>query len=192
MSKFYIADNHFNHKLMAELRGFASPLKMNLFMFEYWNSIVRNGDLVYFLGDLAMPNKGDGNDIAEILAKLNGQIYFVLGNHDWKNINLFRGFERKIIKMVDLAYIKTSNGYPIMLCHYSMQTWRKSCHGSWHLFAHSHGKVQPIGLSHDVGVDNNGFVPLSEIQIEKIMLDKIDEKCYNKDDANELEKRKNQ
>ena len=56
----------------------------------------------------------------------------------------------------------------IVLCHYSMQIWDRSNHGSWHLFGHTHGKLKGIGMSFDVGVDCTDFVPLS--------LDKVAEK----------------
>ncbi|HJQ13673.1 MAG TPA: hypothetical protein VJ830_02910, partial [Anaerolineales bacterium] len=49
----------------------------------------------------------------------------------------------------------------IVLCHYSMQVWDRSSHGSWHLFGHSHGKLTGVGMSFDVGVDCTEFMPLS-------------------------------
>jgi calcineurin-like phosphoesterase family protein len=46
-----------------------------------------------------------------------------------------------------------------------MQVWDRSNQGSWHLFGHSHGKLQGIGLSFDVGVDCTEFTPLSLEQV---------------------------
>jgi calcineurin-like phosphoesterase family protein len=58
----------------------------------------------------------------------------------------------------------------IVLCHYSMQAWELSNHGSWHLFGHTHGRLKGIGMSFDVGVDCTDFVPLSLDQVvEKMM-----------------------
>lgn len=51
---------------------------MNEALLEAWTSVVKDGDLVYFLGDMAMNFK-----FTEwILPKLTGNIYFCLGNHD--------------------------------------------------------------------------------------------------------------
>jgi calcineurin-like phosphoesterase family protein len=50
-----------------------------------------------------------------------------------------------------------------------MRVWPRSHYNSWHLFGHSHGKLEPVGKSWDVGVDKNNFIPLSLTQIEKIM-----------------------
>jgi hypothetical protein len=63
---------------------------------------------------------------------------------------------------------------PITLCHWCMRVWPKSHYNSWHLYGHSHGKLPSEGKSHDVGVDNNNFYPLSLIEITKIMKYKPD------------------
>jgi len=55
-----------------------------------------------------------------------------------------------------------------------MRTWFKSHYNSWHLFGHSHGRLEPIGKSLDIGVDANGFRPVSFEQVKKIMKDKLD------------------
>lgn len=39
----------------------------------------------------------------------------------------------------------------------------------WHLYAHSHGTLSPLGKSYDVGVDNNNYMPVSFDQVKEIM-----------------------
>jgi calcineurin-like phosphoesterase family protein len=43
-----------------------------------------------------------------------------------------------------------------------------------HLFGHSHGTLEPIGKSWDVGVDKNGYAPLSWDEIVEIMKNRPD------------------
>ena len=45
----------------------------------------------------------------------------------------------------------------------------KSHFNSFHLFGHSHGTLEAIGKSWDVGVDKNDFKPISWLQIKEIM-----------------------
>lgn len=50
-----------------------------------------------------------------------------------------------------------------------MRTWERSYHGSWQVFGHSHGRLEPIGKQWDVGVDNNNFYPVSFDKLSSIM-----------------------
>lgn len=50
-----------------------------------------------------------------------------------------------------------------------MRVWHRSHFNSWQLYGHSHGKLDPVGKQWDVGVDNNGFYPLSFEDIELLM-----------------------
>jgi calcineurin-like phosphoesterase family protein len=51
----------------------------------------------------------------------------------------------------------------ISLCHYPIGEWDRKHHGAWHLHGHSHGRYvhQDDGLILDVGVDTQGFAPVS-------------------------------
>ena len=58
------------------------------------------------------------------------------------------------------------------LSHYSHQIWNKSHHNSIHLFGHSHGSLEGIGKSMDVGVDTNNLYPYHLDEIMEIMVHK--------------------
>lgn len=171
--KWFTSDTHFNHQSMLLEdscdRPFRNVWNMNACMIERWNEVVKKGDIVYHLGDFALPPKADGEPIDEIIKKLNGQIILVRGNHD-HNV---RKYEDMFAKVSDLEYIKGDGDdkkYRIMLCHYPMQTWRASCHGSWHLHGHSHGNLEPIGKRLDVSVDAHDFRPLSFNAVKEIIM----------------------
>ena len=49
-----VSDTHFSHKLLATLRGFASPEEMDEVLIQNWNSLVKPHDRVYHLGDFCI------------------------------------------------------------------------------------------------------------------------------------------
>ena len=180
--KFFTADQHWNHKgiITAGMRPFKNVWSMNQHMINCWNEVVGKGDLVYHLGDIAMPNKGDGMEFEDIITKLNGNIFWILGNHDDKNMEA--GYHTLFVKVCHLHYIKLDvNKQKVMLCHYPMLTWRASIHGSWMLHGHCHGNLPKLpGFRLDVGVDTNNFYPYSENDVMEAMktkeIDLIDKK----------------
>jgi calcineurin-like phosphoesterase family protein len=169
--KWFTSDTHFNHQSIIHSchREWKNVWAMNAYMIEKWNEVVKKGDIVYHLGDFALPNKGDGHDVGWIIDQLQGQIILIRGNHD-HNI---RKLEDKFAKVEDLEYVKGDGDdkkYRVMLCHYPMRTWRASCHGSWHLHGHSHGNLEPMGKMLDVGVDVHKFYPVSFTQVKEIIM----------------------
>ena len=121
------------------------------------------GDTLYFLGDLTF-NKQKANYFFE---KLNNiEIHFVIGNHD----------SNEVIQIaneycVSVSHLKDINieGQSITLCHYAMRVWNKSHFNAWQLYGHSHAKLKSVGKQYDVGVDNNGFYPVSFDRLLEIM-----------------------
>ena len=78
---FIIADTHFGHLSIIKYEGrpFSSIDEMDDFMVEKWNSVVKPGDDVLHLGDLTYHNQSKSK---AIIARLNGNIDMIWGNHD--------------------------------------------------------------------------------------------------------------
>ena len=82
---FLIADPHFSHEGVCrflrddgtKLRPFDNAAEMDEKMIENWNSVVKDGDKVYVLGDVVMKKKQ-----LPILDRLNGRKCLIAGNHD--------------------------------------------------------------------------------------------------------------
>lgn len=109
MDIFFTSDHHFNHANIltfvdgdnSHIRpGFDSVDEMDEFMIEQWNSVVKDGDRVYHLGDVAMNAKV----LSNIIPKLKGSKRLCLGNHDedilalkacFKKIRLWRIFKEE-------------------------------------------------------------------------------------------------
>ena len=90
---FLIADTHFgddNIRLYEE-RPFPDTDTMDLEMIRRWNSVVGDHDLVYHLGDFC---SGGQERCRELLSRLKGRKFLVMGNHDsylspqqWRDIS---------------------------------------------------------------------------------------------------------
>ena len=52
--------------------------------------------------------------------------------------------------------------------HYSHRIWNMSHYGAYHLFGHSHGTLDDIGRSMDVGLNTHNCVLYSRKEIHKI------------------------
>ena len=137
-------------------------MDMNQQIVENWNKKVGKKDLVYILGDFAWKEHGHWQ------MALNGKKSLIIGNHDEMSQVMYDNFT-DVTPLKDMKIDKQQ----ITLCHYCMRTWKGSCHGSWHLFGHSHGRIVTDNLSFDVGVDCNNFTPLSWNEVKEKMQQKI-------------------
>lgn len=76
-----ISDTHFNHTNIIKYcaRPYYSVDEMNHDLIARWNSVVKQDDIVYHLGDFGMGGK---EPIARWRRALNGKIKLIKGNHD--------------------------------------------------------------------------------------------------------------
>ena len=149
---FLTSDTHFGHAMMAKMRGHSSIDAMNESIVERWNEVVRTTDEVLHLGDFSFAGT---TRTLEILARLNGRITLVPGNHDAPSM-LRRLAEAGVAVAEPLIRRKLWTDRPrATLCHYPLLTWPSSHHGAWHFHGHSHGNLEAQYTSTriDVGWD---------------------------------------
>lgn len=157
---WFTSDTHFGHEFMAQLRGFVGPahefsakrtlIKINEhddFLIDAWNDKVRPGDIVYHLGDFALPQIQAR--VEELLRSLNGTKQLIIGNHERVQTQRARGWAW----VGHYKYRKIRPGFKVAMNHYAMRTWQGSHNGSFHVYGHSHGMLPDHGRSMDVGVD---------------------------------------
>lgn len=79
----FYSDPHFGHAKIINYsqRPFENVDQMNDQLIENYNSVVSEGDTVLWLGDCFFLNKEKSK---EILNKLNGKKWLLVGNHDKK------------------------------------------------------------------------------------------------------------
>jgi|APSaa5957512576_1039674.scaffolds.fasta_scaffold01462_9 calcineurin-like phosphoesterase family protein len=161
---FFTSDQHFFHKNIINYtdRPYDTIEEMNADIIRKHNEVVKDGDVVYQLGDFSFEK-----DITDTLSQLNGEHIFVRGNHDrWEGVDDVPWI-RDIKVPIEGVMTKTGKPYKqkIALCHYPMRSWNSSYHGSYHLYGHAHGNVEETSTSLDVGIDCWDYYPVSFTQI---------------------------
>lgn len=170
---FYSSDLHLYHKSMLRYgRDFDNVDEMNESIVTNWNKKVKKDSKVFLIGDVSFANKAKTSDI---LDRLNGEIYIVLGNHD----EISKLKHNKVVSICD--YLEISCGdYFIVLSHFPFEVWNKRQHQSWHLHGHCHGSLVLENDSQkriDVGIDcSPSFSPFSFSEIEEMMRDRYNVK----------------
>ena len=172
---WFTSDQHFGHANIIKFcnRPFDSVEEMNQAIIDNWNSCVGENDMVFTLGDFAW--LADAKKIADLISKLNGKIYMVMGNHDsedtFKTIKCDR---LTILSDVTHLYIRLKNDkrpIEIHLSHYPLMTWSGRHRKSYNFHGHVHSKLEgdsgfdanlPYWKGHqiDVGVDRFDYKPI--------------------------------
>ena len=77
---FFTSDTHWGHVNIIRFcsRPFISVEEMNDVLIQNWNNVVPKDGIIFHLGDFAFGGSQLWNDV---LSKLNGHIYLILGNH---------------------------------------------------------------------------------------------------------------
>lgn len=177
MKIWFTSDCHFNHVNAIPYcdRPFETVEEMNQTLIDNWNSVVKNEDTVYVLGDFIM---GSPSTVKNIVNQLNGKIIVVRGNHDTdKKLEIYDELD---IEVKDLIYIK--DGRKTYICsHYPMYL------GQWNdgrknklycLSGHTHIKspfYEDISLNYHVGVDAHEYTPVDFEQIKEEIKQKEEE-----------------
>ena len=155
---WFCSDTHFGHANIIKYshRPFASVEEHDAILIENWNNLVMERDEIFFLGDLMYRNKAATESLRK---RLNGQIYFIQGNHDASAFAIRNTFAwYKDVYEAKLPYAPLGS-VRITMSHYAHRVWNKSHHGAWHLYGHSHASLpdDKNSLSFDVGVDNTAM-----------------------------------
>ena len=144
---WFTADTHFYHTNVIKYANrfeFDCVSDMNSYLIYNWNQRIKYNDDVYFLGDFGL---GNPRSLKIIFDELKGIKHLIIGNHD--NSHILKFGWASVSPVLELRIHK----YGIWLNHYAQLTWPGKHYGSYHLFGHSHGKIEGIGKSTDVGVD---------------------------------------
>lgn len=176
---FFTSDLHFGHKNIINFcnRPWKTTEEMDEALIANWNSVVGEKDIVFDLGDFAFATNSRWKDI---LQRLNGKHYLILGNHDvtrWpgdKTMELFDRVEQQMVIYIDNRCIYL-NHYPY-LCYGG--SWKNPEQAVWQLYGHLHlkpgttGKDTPrVDISfpyqYDVGTDLNNYTPISWKEVKE-------------------------
>lgn len=164
--KWFISDTHFFHANILKFTGddgkrirpFQSLEEMHEYMIEAWNSVVKDNDYVYHLGDVTFQYHGAFNNL---MHRLKGKKRLIVGNHDkiwhpalqcnFEKVDLWKGFKE---------YNFTAVHIPLMLS--SLRDGAYCVHGH----VHQNSLKNPNYINVSVEIRNYTPVNIDEIGLE--------------------------
>lgn len=168
-----ISDTHFNHKNILTfrdsatgelVRNFKDVEEMNEHMIERWNSVVKQGDIVYHLGDVMF---GDKEEFKKLWPRLIGSKRLLLGNHDDGKFLGSGGFFQKI------GLWRMFPEFGLMLSHTPQHTssllrltnpngkYPDDCEMLLNVHGHIHQNKSPDGPYKNVSVEAINYTPVN-------------------------------
>lgn len=179
---YFTSDTHFGHFNICKYchRPFGSRSEMDTALINNWNEVVPEDGIVIHCGDFTLIHKESLVKYQKILNKLNGQVLLCRGNHDM--IPLTNEPIGKLIAVVDIAKINV-DGISIIASHYPMLAYPSNYQVYGHIHTLSDGTCQGIDsdvnerlrlTQYDVGVDQNGYAPISFLELYNIFNKKRD------------------
>ena len=141
---FFISDTHFGHANILQYEPSRLELgstveEMDEGLIERWNSVVRDKDVVYHVGDVAIPRRG-----LKCLARCNGRKKLIKGNHDIFNLKDYTEYFEDIIGVMNMPKLGWVCTHIPIYENQFYGRWRRNIHG------HLHGKRV---LRKDGGID---------------------------------------
>lgn len=158
---YFTSDLHFCYKkgqCKVGTRVFNSYVEKDEFLIERWNDTVKQEDEVYLLGDVS---EGNGTKTNEILRRLNGKKYLVVGNNDRYLEDAT--FDENLYEWIKQYYELHEMDTKFVLFHYPIEVWSGCRKDRVHLHGHLHRPkaiYKPI-RRYEVGVDAHDGRPVS-------------------------------
>lgn len=172
---FLISDHHFNHKNIIEFakRPFSNLVDMESKLIEYHNLVVKDDDIVIFVGDFGFCNNTIGK---QILKRLNGYKILVVGNHDIYHEKLKNFGYDEVFQSIDIDY----QSHRLLITHYPIDYDYMIEHigdDCFNIHGHFHkGGRDVLESPHHFNV-NCEFINFTPIDINKIIEYKEALKC---------------
>lgn len=145
-----IADTHFFHTNIGEYCS--RPEGWQDLIIENWNRLIRPGDVVLHLGDLALGKK---ENLESLIPLLNGELFLVRGNHDQRSITFY----------TDLGIILVKDPYPMSFAGLHLVFSHRPIvplpQGMINLHGHIHNNPTPeLGEAHvNLSIENRQYRP---------------------------------
>lgn len=177
---FLTSDSHLGHFNICKYchRPFQSRSEMDQTLIKNWNAVVPEDGIVVHCGDFMLPHNEDIKEYNKYLNRLHGRVLLLRGNHDIASLDWVSD---KLIAVRDQAMIVV-DGVKIFAQHYPCAAFN----GDYHVYGHIHtladgscygidGDVTKVMRknTYDVGVDQNGYTPVSYWQLCDIFRKKM-------------------
>lgn len=155
---WFISDTHFQHKNILKFSPgpFNSVEERDEKIIDSWNSVVKQGDIVYHLGDVFF---GDKDSFKSLWTRLKGSKRLIVGNHDDIKFLSSGSFFKKVYLW------RVWNDKPLIFTHTPLH---ESCiqervlqEGGINVHGHTHLKGSPDGPYRSVCVELTDYKPVN-------------------------------
>jgi len=167
MSHWFTSDLHLGHANIIRFckRPFDDVGRMDAWLIDAINDRVTESDDLWVLGDFA--HRVSATAVRRYRERICCRhVHLIRGNHDRRVGTDAAPFEQ-VLDYYDGLWTDAPKRR-VVLFHYPMLSWSGSYHGSYHLQGHIHAdrsynlRMREEGtLRYDVGVDANGYAPVS-------------------------------
>ena len=166
--KWFTSDHHFFHTNILKFvddqghrirHPFQSLEEMHEYMIERWNSVVKDNDYVYHLGDVTFQYHGPFNNL---MSRLKGKKRLIVGNQIW-NPNLMRWFEK-----ADLWKGFKEGNFTCTHMPHRLESLRD---GAFNVHGHTHQNMMEDLRYINVSVEVRDYTPVHYDQILKEIKD---------------------
>jgi calcineurin-like phosphoesterase family protein len=195
----FTSDLHLLHKNILVLckRPFSDVEQMNQTLIDNWNSVVKENDIVFNLGDFCWSESADL--WGEFINRLNGRQALIMGNHDSRKT--LEKISKRYLLLDDEDYESGKpveserldklflirerlelrhNGERYMLDHYPTQHYNGNYHSVRLLTGHTHEKDSCYSPSHySVCVERNNYRPVSLHEINMLLTMQCRDNIWN-------------
>ena len=186
---YYISDTHLGDQKVFEKcsRPFSNLEELENEIIRRWNAKVKDGDIVYVLGDIAEDNY---TKVIEIFRELKGHKHFIVGNRDLKMLELIN--KSNVFESIEFINLIEDSGIKVCLCHYPIMDWMEFSRGGYHVYGHIHNKTKKNDIAYvqikqyfkdkpafNAGVDVTNYEPVTLQELIKLKEENKDEPYIN-------------
>ena len=130
---FVTSDTFFGRKKSATARGFSSTEEMNEAMTNIWNNKVNPEDIVIHLGNFAWTC----DDVENMCNKLNGEILFMIAEHDQSLLDL-KEADADLVILENAIYTHGN----VVFCHWPLEEWPGKKLDKFHFHGHLSSNIK--------------------------------------------------
>lgn len=171
MSTFFIADTHFNHSNIIKYcnRPFISSEEQTNKLIENWNSVVKDEDSIFVLGDFFffynsknwdLENTGifikETNECIKILSQLKGNKHLIKGNHDVRSDEQYIEMGFNFVSPYPIIY----NNF-FILSHEPLLLSQTTPYFNLYGHVHNDDRFTDTSTSKCVSVERINYTPIS-------------------------------
>ena len=182
---FFVSDLHFFHKRICdftERKKYTNTEQHNQWLIQQLNKTIPVATdtvtpITLHLGDMFFSCTNE--EAINVLSQLNGDWWFVLGNHCnvgkletvINTVNQMKGTNHRVLgwyyrlNIVEKSDVKDKKDFKklLILCHFPIESWDSMGRGSYHCYGHMHSmtidhhsgqEMRTIPNRLDCGIDN--------------------------------------